>query len=137
MASIRKTRFGGSFIYLIDNIRNQNSNKICLVSLGELSEVKEIVEYIVTKKDFFDFLYENKNPEFYWSIDKILVNLSFVSGKVNLYMIENYKSQIFPYIFRLLNSTSNMIKGQGLFLLGNIIDNEPCKLNEIINLLLA
>ena len=118
---------------MIDNIRNQKSNKICLVSLGELSEVKEIVEYIVTKKDFFDFLYENKNPEFYWSIDKILVNLSFVSGKVNLFMIENYKSQIFPYIFRLLNSTSNMIKGQGLFLLGNIIDNEPCKLNEIIN----
>ena len=118
---------------MIANLRKEQFNKICLVSLGELSEIKEIVEYIVTKKDFFNFLYENKNPDFYWSLDKILVNLSFVNSKINLFMIENYKYQIFPYIFNLLNSSSNMIKGQGLFLLGNIIENEQCKINDIIN----
>ena len=118
---------------MIINLRKEQFNKICLVSLGELSEIKEIVEYIVTKKDFFNFLYENKNPDFYWSLDKILVNLSFVNSKINLFMIENYKYQIFPYIFNLLNSSSNMIKGQGLFLLGNIIENEQCKINDIIN----
>lgn len=116
-----------------ENINIEEYNKICLVSLGELCEIKELGEYIVTKKQFFDFIYNNKNTEFYWAIDKILVNLTFVSEKINLYMIENYKSQIFPHIFNLLDSTSNIMKGQGLFLLGNIIENEPCKINDIIN----
>ena len=116
-----------------ENIRKKENNKNCLVSLGELSEIKELVEYIVTKKEFFYFLYENTNPEFYWAINKILVNLTFISENINLYMIESYKNQIFPYIFRLLDSSSNIMKGQGLFLLGNLIENEKSKINGILN----
>ena len=116
-----------------ENIMKKEYNKICIVSLGELCEIKEIVEYIVNKTNFFNFVYENKNPQFYWAIDKILVNLSFVDSKINLFIIENYKSKIFPYIFTLLNSTSNIIKAQGLFILGNFIENESCKINDIIN----
>ena len=78
-------------------------------------------------------MWYNKNPEFYWPINKILVNISFLNEKVNLFMIENYQALIFPYIFTLLNSNSNIMKGQGLFLLGNIIDNEPSKVNDIVN----
>ena len=115
------------------NIRKKENYKNCLVSLGELSEIKELVEYIVIKKEFFYFLYENTNTEFYWAINKILVNLTFVSENINLYMIENYKEQIFPYMFKLLNSSSNLIIGQGLFLLGNLIENEKSKINEILN----
>ena len=48
-------------------------------------------------------------------------------------MIENYKDQIFPYMFKLLSSSSNLIIGQGLFLLGNLIENERSKINEILN----
>ena len=118
---------------MTDNIMEKDYSKICIVSLGEISEIRELVEYIVNKKNFFEFLYENKNPEFYCAINKILVNLTFVSEKINLFLIENYKNKIFPYIFSLLNSSSNLLKGQGLFLLGNIIENEPCKINEIIN----
>ena len=118
---------------MIANLRKEQFNKICLVSLGELSEIKELVEYIVIKKEFFYFLYENTNTEFYWAINKILVNLTFVSENINLYMIENYKEQIFPYMFKLLNSSSNLIIGQGLFLLGNLIENEKSKINEILN----
>ena len=116
-----------------ENIRKKENDKNCLVSLGELSEIKELVEYIVIKKEFFYFLYENTNTEFYWAINKILVNLTFVSENINLYMIENYKEQIFPYMFKLLNSSSNLIIGQGLFLLGNLIENEKSKINEILN----
>ena len=116
-----------------ENIRKKENEKNCLVSLGELSEIKELVEYIVIKKEFFYFLYENTNPEFYWAINKILVNLTFVSENINLYMIENYKDQIFPYMFKLLSSSSNLIIGQGLFLLGNLIENERSKINEILN----
>ena len=116
-----------------ENIRKKENNKNCLVSLGELSEIKELVEYIVRKKEFCYFLYENTNPEFYWAINKILVNLSFVSENINLYMIENYKGQIFPYMLKLLNSSSNIMEGQGLFLLGNLIENEKSKINEILN----
>ena len=115
------------------NLLKPEYNKICLVSLSELSENKEIVEFLLTKKDFFDFISQNKNTDFYWPINKILVNLSYVNEKINLFMIENYRAQIFPYIFTLLNSNSNIMKGQGLFLLGNIIDNEPSKVNEILN----
>ena len=118
---------------MTDNIMEKEYSKICIVSLGELCEIKELVEYIVNKKNFFEFLYENKNTEFYCAINKILVNLTFVSDKINLFLIENYKNKIFPYIFSLLNSTSNLLKGQGLFLLGNLIENEPCKINDIIN----
>ena len=117
---------------MCDNIIKEEYNKICIVSLGELSIIKELGEYIVLKKEIFDFIYNNKNTEFYWAINRILVNLTFVNDKINLFMIENYKSQIFPYINTLLNSNSKIILGQGLFLLGNIIENEPCKINEII-----
>ena len=116
-----------------ENIRKKENDKNCLVSLGELSEIKELVEYIVIKKEFFYFLYENVNTEFYWAINRILVNLTFVSENINLYMIENYKDQIFPYMFKLLSSSSNLIIGQGLFLLGNLIENERSKINEILN----
>ena len=116
-----------------ENIRKKENEKNCLVSLGELSEIKELVEYIVLKKEFFYFLYENTNTEYYWAINKILVNLTFVSENINLYMIEHYKEQIFPYMFKLLNSSSNLIIGQGLFLLGNLIENERSKINEILN----
>ena len=116
-----------------ENIRKKENDKNCLVSLGELSEIKELVEYIVIKREFFCFLYENTNTEFYWAINKILVNLTFVSENINLYMIENYKDQIFPYMLKLLSSSSNLIIGQGLFLLGNLIENERSKINEILN----
>ena len=116
-----------------ENIRKKENDKNCLVSLGELSEIKELVEYIVIKKEFFYFLYENTNKEFYWAINKILVNLTFVNENINLYMIDNYKEQIFKYMFKLLNSSSNLIVGQGLFLLGNLIENERSKINEILN----
>lgn len=117
---------------MCNNLLKEEYNKICLVSLGELCEIKQLGEFIVMKKEFFSFINQNKNSEFYWSINKILVNLTFVNEKINLFMVENYKNQIFPYIFNLLNSSSNILKGQGLFLLGNIIENEPCKINEII-----
>ena len=115
------------------NLMNPEYSKICLLSLSEISENKDIIEYLVTKKEFFDLISQNKNTDFYWSINKILVNISFFSEKINLFMIENYQTQIFPYFFTLLNSNSNIMKGQGLFLLGNIIDNEPSKVNEILN----
>ena len=115
------------------NLMNPEYSKICVLSLSELCENQEIIECLVTKKEIFDLISQNKNPEFYWPINKILVNISFLNEKVNLFMIENYQAQIFPYIFTLLNSNSNIMKGQGLFLLGNIIDNEPSKVNDIVN----
>ena len=56
-----------------------------------------------------------------------------MNENINLYMIDNYKEQIFKYMFKLLNSSSNLIVGQGLFLLGNLIENERSKINEILN----
>jgi hypothetical protein len=116
-----------------ENLNKKENSKNCIVSLGELSEIKECAEYIVIRKEFFYYLYENSNPEYYWAINKILVNLTYVSENINIYMIETYKDQIFPYINKLLDSSSNIIKGQGLFLLGNLIENERSKINEIIN----
>ncbi len=114
---------------MISNLSKEEFEKMCLVSLGELSEIKELAESIVIRKEFFDFLYINKNTDFYWAFNKILVNLTFVNEKTNLYMIQNYKTQIFSYISKLLNSSSNIIKGQGLFLIGNFIENEPSQIN--------
>ena len=118
---------------MISNLSKEEFEKMCLVSLGELSEIKELAESIVIRKEFFDFLYINKNTDFYWAFNKILVNLTFVNEKTNLYMIQNYKTQIFSYISKLLNSSSNIIKGQGLFLIGNFIENEPSQINEIFD----
>ena len=118
---------------MCENLSKEEYSKNCIVSLGELSEIKECAEYIVIRKEFFFYLYKNSNPEFYWAINKILVNLTYVSENINLFMIETYKEQIFPYINKLLDSNSNIMKGQGLFLLGNLIENERSKINEIIN----
>ena len=69
---------------MISNLSKEEFEKMCLVSLGELSEIKELAESIVIRKEFFDFLYINKNTDFYWAFNKILVNLTFVNEKTNL-----------------------------------------------------
>ena len=107
-------------------------SKNCLISLGALSEITNSVEYIIIKREIFDFIYENNNTEFYSSINKLLINLTCVDDKYNLFMIENYKSQIFSYLKKILNSPKNIIKGQGLFLLSNLMNDEPSQINEIL-----
>jgi hypothetical protein len=52
------------------------------------------------------------------------------SEDINLFLIENYKA--IPYILKLIDSSLNLIKGQIIFLLGNIIENKPFKINEIL-----
>ena len=113
-------------------INNNEHSRTCLISLGELSEIKEFVGYFVNKKEIFDFIYENNNPDYYWSINKILVNLTYINDKINLFMIETYNTKLFPYLFKILNSSSKLIQGQGFFLLGNLLENHSCKMNEIL-----
>ena len=62
--------------------------------------------------------------------NKILINMISFSEDINLFLIENYKA--IPYILKLIDSSSNLIKGQIIFLLGNIIENKPSKINEIL-----
>ena len=113
---------------------NQNEySKICLISLGELSDIKDFVGYFVNKKEIFEFIHNNNNPDYFWPINKILVNLTFVDDKINLIMIETYNTTIFPYLFKILNSSSKLIQGQGFFLLGNLLENHSCKINDILN----
>ena len=62
--------------------------------------------------------------------NKILINMISFSEDINLFLIENYKA--IPYILKLIDSSLNLIKGQIIFLLGNIIENKPSKINEIL-----
>ena len=62
--------------------------------------------------------------------NKILINTTSYSEDINLFLIENYNA--IPYILKLIDSSSNLLKGQILFLLGNIIENKPSKINEIL-----
>ena len=47
--------------------------------------------------------------------NKILINMISFSEDINLFLIENYKA--IPYILKLIDSSSNLIKGQIIFLL--------------------
>ena len=63
--------------------------------------------------------------------NKILINMISFSEDINLFLIKNYKA--IPYILKLIDSSSSLIKGQIIFLLlGNIIENKPSKINEIL-----
>lgn len=117
---------------MINNLQIEEYSFYCLYSLGNLSEVESIVEeYLIKQKDLFIFIFEKNKPDYYTITNKILVNITSLNEEVNLYLIENYN--IIPYILKLLNSSSNVIKGQVIFLLGNIIENKPSKVNEILD----
>ena len=115
---------------MIFNIKNEEYIEFCLESIGNLSDIESMSEYLIRQSVFFNFIFEIAKPELYFQINKILVNISSFNEKINLFLIENYKA--IPYILKLLNSSSYKVKGQGLFLLGNILSNEPSKINEII-----
>ena len=112
------------------NVKYEEYIIYCLDSIGNLSEIESVSEYLINQNNFFSFIFEIAKPELYILINKILVNITSFNEKINLFLIENYKA--IPYILKLLNSSSIKLKGQILFLLGNILENEPSKINEII-----
>lgn len=115
---------------MIYNVKNEEYTVYCLESIGNLSDIKSMTEYFIKQNNFFNFILEIDKPEFYFQINKILVNITSFNEKINLYLIENYK--IISYILKMINSSSVKIKGQILFIIGNILENEPSKINEII-----
>ena len=124
------TLFKSLIDIMLFNVKKEEYIVYCLEAIGNLSEIESISEYLVNQKDFFNFIFETNKPELYFQINKILVNIASFNEKINLILIENYK--VIPYILKLLNSSSIKLKGQILFLLGNILENESAKINEII-----
>jgi hypothetical protein len=112
------------------NVQFKEYSLFCLFSLGHLSEIREIVDYLVKKKDLFIYIFEKNKPDYYTMANKILINITSYNEDINLYLIQNYNA--IPYILKLIDSPSNIIKGQIIFFLGNIIENKPSKINEII-----
>ena len=102
----------------------------CLEAIGNLSDIESMSEYLVGQNDFFNFIFEINKPELYLQINKILVSIASFNEKINLILVENYK--VILYMLKLLNSSSIKLQGQVLFLLGNILENESSKINEII-----
>ena len=116
---------------MLFNLANQEQTLNCLDSIGNLTEIQIICEYLVTKKELFNFIFKNINPDYFTLTNKILINITSFNENINLYLIERYK-EIIPYCFKLLNCTSNIIKGQVIFLFGNLIENRPSKINAIL-----
>ena len=112
------------------NVQFDEYSLFCLYSLGHLSEIKETVEYLAKKKELFIYIFEKNKPDNYIMANKILINITSYSEDINLFLIENYNA--IPYILKLIDSSSNLLKGQIIFLLGNIIENKPSKINEIL-----
>jgi hypothetical protein len=121
-------------IKLIDimayNLQFPDNVQMCLEALGNLSDIDNIFEYLVIKSEIFNFIFSNKDPKYFFASHRIITNVTSYDENINLYIINNYKA--IPYFLNLLNSTSNIIKGQILFLLGNMIENKPSKINEIL-----
>lgn len=116
---------------MIYNLQIEEYSFYCLYSLGNLSEIDSIIEYLIKQKDLFIFIFEKNKPDYYTIANKILVNITSFNEEVNLYLIKNYR--IIPYILKLIDSSSNVIKGQIIFLLGNIIENKPSEVNRILD----
>ena len=115
---------------MIFNVKNEEYIVYCLESIGNISNIESVSEYLIKQRDFFNFIFEIAKPELCFQINKILINITSFNEKINLFLIENYKA--IPYFLKFLNSSYSKIKGQILFLLGNILENEPSKINEII-----
>ena len=113
------------------NIEEEEQTINCLEAIGNLTEILEICEYLLRKKDFFNFIFKNSKVEYFTLTNKILINLTSINENMNLFLITNY-TEFIPYCFKLLDSITNLIKGQILFLFGNLIENRPSKINEIL-----
>ena len=116
---------------MVSNLETEGLTESSLESIGNLSEIDSLGKYIVTKKELFFFIFEKMQPKYYIQGNKILVNLTYFNEDINLYLIENYKQAI-PYIYKLLNISSNLIRGEMIFLLGNLIEFNHSKINEIL-----
>ena len=111
------------------NIKNEEHTLFCLDSLGNLSEIYPLVEYLMKKAEIFNYILETDKAELLNLINKLLANITSFNDNINLYLLENYK--IIPYILKHINSSSYLIKGQIIFLVANFIENKPSKINEI------
>jgi hypothetical protein len=118
---------------MVSNFNIKEYTIYCLESLGSLSDIESLAEYISLKKELFDFIFKAEKSDVYYYTqgNKILSNIAYSSEKICLYILQNYDA--IPYILKFLNSSSNLLKGQTLFLLGNIIEDKPCQVNEILN----
>lgn len=112
------------------NFNKKQYLKYCLIALGNLSEITSLAEYLMKKKELFDFIFDLNTNDYYSEGNRILTNISYKGEDCNLYIIQNYGA--IPYFIKSLNSSSNIIKGQTLFLLGNFIEDKPSKINEIL-----
>ena len=117
---------------MVSNLETEGQTQICLESIGNLSDIESLAKYIVKRKELFVFIFEKINPIYYIQANKILVNLTQFNEDVNLYLIEKYKESV-PYILKLLNISSNLIIGQMLFLLANLIEKNHSRINEILD----
>ena len=113
------------------NIEKEDQTLNCLDAIGNLTEINEMCEYLLSKKDFFNFIFKNTKVDYFTLTNKILINITSINENINLFLIENY-NEFIPYCFKLLNSVTNLMKGQILFLLGNLVENRPSKVNEIL-----
>ena len=116
---------------MLSNFKNEEHIIYCLDSLGNLSDIESMAEYIISKKELFDFIFENRKPDYYILTHKIIANITSFNENINLYLLQNYKA--IPYFLELLESFSSIIKGQILFIIGNILENKPSKINEILD----
>ena len=118
---------------MVSNFSNKEYTVYCLESLGSLSDINSLAEYISLKKELFDFIFKAEKSDLYYYTqgNKILSNIAYTSDEICLYILQNYDA--IPYILKFLNGSSNLLKGQTLFLLGNIIEDKQSKVNEILN----
>jgi len=100
----------------------------CLEALRNLCEIESLVEYILKKDKIFRFICENTNSKYYIAMNKVIVNISSYNENINIYLLENFK--LIPYLLRLYQSSSHIIKGQVIFIIGNLFENHPSKVNE-------
>lgn len=108
----------------------EEHTECCLDSIGNLCEIPSLVEYIIKKAEIFNYILEVDKQDLFYLFNKILANITSYNEDVNLYLIENYK--LIPYILKNLSSSSTIIKGQMIFIIGNIVENKPSKINEIL-----
>ena len=114
---------------MVCNFKNQEHTIFCLDSLGNLCELYDLVEYIIKKSELFNYILEIDKPELLFLVNKILANITSFNENINLYLLDNYK--IIQYILKYINSSCNIIKGQIVFLVGNITENKPSRINEL------
>ena len=110
-------------------LNNSEYTFICLHALGNLSEIEIMVEYISKQKELFQFIFNSTNKDYYTNSIKILCNVTSVSENINLYIIKEYN--LISFLLKGLNSSSSLIKGQILFIIGNLTENKPSEINQL------